>query len=123
MSKYVTCDKCGHDFEITDNFGEIRRGDITVQYFYCTECMAKYHVLTINPAMRKLIEQRIAIQNKISKGRKSMIPVGTAHKLQHELNRVIAQQKKLRPSLKKIGKEILDRDELEEKSEDVQTSK
>lgn len=108
MNSSVTCDRCGHDFEITDNFGEIRRGDITVQYFYCTECRAKYHVLTINPVMRKLIEQRIAIQNKISEKRKDVLPVRTAHKLQHELNRVIAQQKKLRPGLKQIGEKILD---------------
>lgn len=108
MSKYITCDKCGRDFEITDNFGEIRRGDIVVQYFYCTECRAKYHVMTTNPAMRKLIERRIAIQNKISEKRKDVLPVGTVQKLQHELNRIISQQKKLRPGLKKIGEKILD---------------
>lgn len=108
MNNSVTCDRCGHDFEITDNFGEICKGDITVQYFYCTECRAKYHVLTTNPAMSKLIDRRSAIQNKISKGRKSMIPAGTAQKLQHELNRIIAQQKKLMPGLKKIGEKILD---------------
>ena len=62
MNSSVTCDRCGHDFEITDNFGEIRRGDITVQYFRCPECKAKYHVLTTNPAMRKLIDRRSAIQ-------------------------------------------------------------
>lgn len=108
MNNSVTCDRCGHDFEITDNFGEIRRGDITVQYFYCPECKAKYHVLTTNPAMRKLIERRIAIQNKISEKRKNVLPVGTAQKLQYELNRIISQQKKLIPGLKQIGEKILD---------------
>ncbi len=108
MNSSVTCDKCGRDFEITDNFGEIRRGDITVQYFYCIECKAKYHVLTTNPAMRKLIDRRSVIQNKISEGRKGVLSVGTVQKLQHELNRIISQQKKLRPGLKQIGKKILD---------------
>lgn len=108
MSKCV-CDKCGHEFVITqNNCSEIRKGDIIVQYFYCTECKAKYHVLTTNPAMRKLIEQRTAIQNKIAEGCKGVLPVGTAQKLQHELNRVIAQQKKLMPGLKQIGEKILD---------------
>ena len=108
MSKYVTYDKCGHYFEITDNFGEIRKGDIAVQYFQCTECKAKYHVLTSDSAIRKLIERRIAIQNKISEKRKDVLPAGTAQKLQHELNRIITQQKKLRPGLKQIGERILD---------------
>ncbi|MDE5945956.1 MAG: hypothetical protein K2G63_01415 [Oscillospiraceae bacterium] len=108
MNKCVTCDKCGHDFAIApENCGEIHKGDIIVQYFYCTKCNAKYHILTTNTTMRKLIEQRVAIQNKITRCRENILPLGTIQKLQHKLDRLIVRQKKLMPNLKKRGEEIL----------------
>ena len=104
----VTCDKCGHDFIINQaDFEEIRRGDIIVQYFRCTKCNAKYHVCTTNTEMRKLIKERLEIQNRIAGGRENALPVGTAYKLKHRLEKVIARQKQLMPDLKKRGEKIL----------------
>ncbi len=112
MNKIVVCDKCRRDFAINqNNCGEIHKGDITVQYFYCTECNAKYHICTTNTEMRKLISRRVAIQNKIAEGRVKLLPNGTAQKLQNELNKIIARQKKLMPILKKHGEKILNGDD------------
>lgn len=110
MDKSVFCNKCGCDFKdfaITFRLREIHKGDITVQYFECPKCKTKYHICTTNIEMRGLIDLRVAIQNKIAEGLKSKIPSGTAQKLQHKLSKIIAQQKKLTPSLKKRGEEIL----------------
>ena len=104
MNKSVFCNNCGHNFEIAIKFSEIHKGDITVQYFECPQCKTKYHVCTTNTEMRRLIEQRVAIQNKIAEKK---IPVGTAQKLQHELDKIITKQKKLMPELKKRGEKIL----------------
>ncbi len=112
MNKSVLCDKCGHDFAINqDNCGEIHKGDITVQYFYCTECNAKYHICTTNTEMRKLISRRVAIQKKIAEGREKLLPNGTKQKIQNELNRIIARQIKLEAILKKSGEKILNGDD------------
>ncbi len=107
MDKIVICDKCGHDFAIIDNFGEISEDGITVKYFYCPECGAKYHILTTNYEMRKLIDKRVAIQNKIAKMRENQCPLVTAQKLEKELNKLISRQKKIMPGLKKRGEEML----------------
>ncbi len=115
MNKCVICDKCGHEFAINqNNCGEIHKGDITVQYFYCTECNAKYHICTTNTEMRKLISRRVAIQNKITEDRVKLLPRGTVQKLQNEFNRILAKQKKLMPDLKKCGEKILNRDDENE---------
>ncbi len=112
MNKIVVCDKCGRDFAINqNNCGEIHKGDITVQYFYCTECNAKYHICTTNTEMRKLISRRVAIQNKITEERVKLLPRGTVQKFQHELNKIIARQKKLMPILKEHGEKILNGDD------------
>lgn len=98
------CDKCGHEFEVSRvNIEEIRRGDITVQYFRCPACLAKYHICTTDSVMRRLIRKRLEIQNEIAvspSARKS-------HRLKDRLDKVITQQNKLSPELKKIGVEIL----------------
>lgn len=110
----ITCDKCGHDFAINQaDFEEIRRGDITVQYFRCPACLAKYHVCTTNTEMRKLIKERLEIQNRIAGGHEKPLPVGTAYKLKHRLDKVIARQGKLMPDLKKRGEKILKESENE----------
>ncbi|MDE6788045.1 MAG: hypothetical protein K2J47_01815 [Ruminococcus sp.] len=103
MSKCV-CDKCGHEFAINPaDFEEIRRDDIIVQYFCCPACLAKYHICTTDSVMRRLIRKRLKIQNEIAgspSARKS-------HRLKDRLDKVITQQNKLSPKLKKIGVEIL----------------
>ncbi len=106
MNRNVTCNKCGHDFAITlDNCGVISKGDIIVQYFYCTECNSKYHICTTNPEMRKLIERRATVQRRIAILNKNGLSAKTAQELQ--LERIIARQKELMPDLRKQGKEIL----------------
>lgn len=106
--KKVTCDKCRHDFSVNQaDFEKIRRGDIIVQYFRCPACLAKYHVCTTNTEMRKLIDERLEIQNRIAGGRVKVLPVGTAYKLKHRLDKVIARQKKLMLDLKNRGEKIL----------------
>lgn len=108
MNKNVTCDQCGHDFIINQaNFEELRKGDIIVQYFRCTKCNTKYHVCTTNTEMRKLIKERLEIQNRIADYREKPLPVGTAYRLKHRLDKVIARQKQLMSNLKKRGEKIL----------------
>ncbi len=103
MNKCV-CDKCGHKFAISRvNIEEIRRDDITVQYFSCPACLAKYHVCTTDPEMRRLIRKRIEIQNEIA----GSLSTRKSRRLKERLDKVIAQQMKLMPDLKKRGEEIL----------------
>ncbi len=113
MNKCV-CDKCGHEFAVNlVNCEKIRRGDIIVQYFSCPECLAKYHVCTTDSKMRKLIKQRLDIQNKIAEGHISPMKAGKAHNLQQRLNRILDKQKELMPKLKKRGEKILKESESE----------
>lgn len=104
METNCVCDKCSHEFSVSRvSIEEIRRGDITVQYFRCPACFAKYHVCTTDPTMRQLIRKRVEIQNSIAgspSARKS-------HRLKDRLDKVIAQQNRLFPELKKLGEEIL----------------
>lgn len=103
MSKCV-CDNCGHEFEVSDiNMEQIRRSDIVVQYFRCPACLAKYHICTTNSKMRKLIKQRLDIQNEIA----GSLSARKSRRLKERLDKVIAQQMKLMPNLKKCGEEIL----------------
>ncbi len=107
MNKCV-CDKCGHDFAVNlVNYEKIRRGDIIVQYFSCPECLARYHVCTTDSVMRRLIRKRLEIQAEIAGGRVKPMSARKAHRLQNKLNKVIAQQDKLFPELKKCGEKIL----------------
>ncbi|MDE7365707.1 MAG: hypothetical protein K2N27_12675 [Ruminococcus sp.] len=110
MSK-VICDKCGNDFAINQSdFEEIRRGDITVQYFRCPACLAKYHICTTNFEMRRLIRKRVEIQNDIA----SSPNARKSRRLKDRLDKIIAQQKKVFPELKKLGEEILNGDDSTE---------
>lgn len=114
ITRNVTCDKCGHDFAINQaDFEGIRKGDIIVQYFRCPACLARYHVSTTNSEMRKLIKERLEIQNRIAGYREKPLPVGTTYKLKHRLDKVITRQKKLIPDLKKRGEKILKESENE----------
>lgn len=98
------CDKCGHEFSVSRvSIEEIRSDDIMVQYFHCPACLAKYHVCTTDPEMRQLIRKRLEIQNEIS----GSLSARKSRRLKEKLDKVIAQQMKLMPDLKKCGEEIL----------------
>ena len=62
----IQCNKCGKWFALAGSLcGVAEADDLTVQYFSCPACGEKYHVLTLNSEMRKLIEERKVIQAKI----------------------------------------------------------
>ncbi|MDE7225566.1 MAG: hypothetical protein K2N49_01710 [Ruminococcus sp.] len=74
MNKFVYCDKCGHNFDIS--LSEIHKGDIIVQYLECPACKAKYHVCTTDTEMRRLIKKRLTILDKIAESREKVVPAG-----------------------------------------------
>lgn len=98
------CDNCSHEFEVSRvNIEEIRRSDITVQYFRCSACFTKYHVCTTNPEMRRLIKKRLEIQKSIA----GSMSARKSRRLKDRLDKIISQQNRLFPELRKLGEEIL----------------
>lgn len=69
------CNKCGQWFALDKSlYGIVKADGLTVQYFSCPACGEKYHVLTLNDEMQKLIEERKVSQAKIQAAHAKKIP-------------------------------------------------
>ena len=112
----VQCNKCGKWFALDGSLYGVAEADgLTVQYFSCPACGEKYHVLTLNDEMRKLIEKRGAIRPAHAKKFREK----TIKRYIKELDDIKARQEKLFQELKPLGEAILHPNEapLEEGSE------
>lgn len=102
------CNKCGKWFALDGSlFGAIQADSLTVQYFSCPACGERYHVLTLNDEMRKLIEKREAIQTKIRAAHAKKFREKTIKRYIKELDGIKAKQEKLFQELKPLGEAIL----------------
>lgn len=116
----VQCNECGKWFALDSSlYGVAEAGGLTVQYFSCPACGEKYHVLTLNDEMRKLIEQRETIQAKIRAAHAKKFREKTIRGYIKELDGIKSKQEKLFQELKPLGEAILHPNEapLEEGSE------
>ena len=103
--QYNKCDKC---FALDGTLYGVAVADgLTVQYFSCPACGEKYHVLTLNDEMRKLIERREAIQAKIRAAHAKKFREKTIKGYIKELDGIKAKQEKLFQELKPLGEAIL----------------
>lgn len=104
----VQCNKCGKWFALDGSLYGVAVADgLTVQYFSCPACGEKYHVLTLNDEMRKLIERREAIQAKIRAAHAKKFREKTIKGYIKELDGIKAKQEKLFQKLKPLGEAIL----------------
>lgn len=104
----VQCNKCGKWFALDGSLYGVAVADgLTVQYFSCPACGEKYHILTLNDEMRKLIERREAIQTKIRAAHAKKFREKTIKGYIKELDGIKAQQEKLFQELKLLGEAIL----------------
>ena len=102
------CNKCGKWFALDSSlYGVAETNGLTVQYFSCPACGEKYHVLTINDEMRKLIEERKVIQAKIRAAYAKKFRERTIKGYIKELDDIKAKQEKLFEELKPLGETIL----------------
>lgn len=116
----VQCNECGKWFALDSSlYGAAEADGLTVQYFSCPACGERYHVLTLNDEMRKLIEKREAIQTKIRAAHAKKFREKTIKRYIKELDDIKARQEKLFQKLKPLGEAILHPNEapLEEGSE------
>ena len=102
------CNKCGKWFALDGSLygvvGETVRNTASVT---CPACGEKYHVLTLNDEMRKLIERREAIQAKIRAAHAKKFREKTIKGYIKELDGIKAKQEKLFQELKPLGEAIL----------------
>ena len=104
----VQCNKCSKWFALDGSLYGVAVADgLTVQYFSCPACGEKYHVLTLNDEMRKLIERREAIQVKIRAAHAKKFWEKTIKGYIKELDDIKAKQEKLFQELKPLGEAIL----------------
>lgn len=102
------CNKCGKWFALDDSlYGVVKENGLTVQYFSCPACGERYHVLTLNDEMRKLIEQRKAVQTKIYMAHAKKFRKQTIEEYIRELDSIKDRQEKLFQELKPLGEKIL----------------
>lgn len=102
------CNKCGQWFALDKSlYGIVKADGLTVQYFSCPACGEKYHVLTLNDEMRKLIEERKVSQAKIQAAHAKKFRERTIKGYIRELNNIKAKQDKLFQELKPLGEAIL----------------
>ena len=104
----IQCNKCGKWFALAGSLcGVAEADDLTVQYFSCPACGEKYHVLTLNSEMRKLIEERKVIQAKIRAAHAKKFRKKTIKGYIKELDSIKAKQETLFQELKPLGEAIL----------------
>jgi hypothetical protein len=104
----VQCNKCGKWFALGGSLYGVAEADgLTVQYFSCPACGEKYHVLTLNDEMRKLIEERKVIQAKIQAAHAKKFREKTIKGYIKELDGIKAKQERLFQELKPLGEAIL----------------
>ncbi len=104
----VQCNECGKWFALDVSLYGVAEADgLTVQYFSCPACGEKYHVLTLNDEMRKLIEERKVVQAKIQAAHAKKFREKTIKGYIKELDGIKAKQEKLFQELKPLGEKIL----------------
>lgn len=109
----VQCNECGKWFALDGSlYGVAEAGGLTVRYFSCPACGEKYHVLTLNDEMRKLIEKRKAIQAKVRAAHTKKFREKTIKGYIKELDDIKAKQEKLFQELKPLGEKIIRGEEL-----------
>ena len=104
----VQCNKCSKWFALDGSLYGVAEADgLTVQYFSCPACGEKYHVLTLNSEMRKLIEERRVIQAKIRAAHTKKFRKKTIKGYIKDLDGIKVKQEKLFQELKPLGEAIL----------------
>lgn len=104
----IQCNKCGKWFALAGSLcGVAEADDLTVQYFSCPACGEKYHVLTLNSEMRKLIEESKVIQAKIRAAHAKKFRKKTIKGYIKELDSIKAKQETLFQELKPLGEKII----------------
>lgn len=104
----IQCDKCGELFEVREAvFGQIERDGLKVKYFSCPACGTKFHILTSDSRMERLIKRRETVQTKIRCAFAKKFPEKTIKKYEQELDEIKNQQVALSEELKAIAEEML----------------
>ena len=110
MSNSTTCNKCGEIFDLVpERYHQLQEEGLTVDYFDCPFCLARYHIFTADAAMNELIQKRKAMNQKIRLARVAKARKKTIFGYQRELEKIKREQLKLEETLSPRGAEIMNR--------------
>ena len=109
----TTCNSCGEVFEVTPRsiieaeFIREHEEDLTVQYFKCPKCGRKYVVFAANEEMKRLVDERVAIQKKVKAAHIGKFREKTTRQYLNEIAKIEEKQKKLLQTLKPRAERLL----------------
>lgn len=110
MSNATTCNKCGEMFDLVpERYHTIKEDGLTVEYFDCPFCLAKYHIFTADAAMMELVQKRKALAQKIQMAKVAKARRKTILGYYKELEKVKKEQLKMSEALNARGAEIMNR--------------
>ena len=104
----IICDKCKKDFWFSPKLVlTVQSGEYEIQYYNCPHCHHKYHILTCDAEMQKLIKKRTALARRIQLARAKKFRESTIKKLIAEMDQIKKTQEAKHKDLKPIGEQIL----------------
>lgn len=110
MSNVIICNKCGETFDLVpERYHTIVEDGLTVEYFDCPFCLARYHVFTADDAMMELVQKRKALAQKIRLAKVAKARRKTILGYYKELEKVKEEQLKMAKTLNARGAEIMNR--------------
>lgn len=110
MSNATVCNKCGETFDMApERYHTIHEDGLTVEYFDCPFCLAKYHVFAADDAMMELVQKRKALAQKIRLAKVAKSRRKTILGYYKELEKVKKEQLKMSEALNARGAEIMNR--------------
>ena len=110
MVKITTCNKCGEMFDLApERFHTIEEDGLSVEYFDCPFCLARYHVFTADDEMKVLVQKRKDLTQKIRLSKVAHAREKTLVGLFRELEKVKQAQKVLVDKLAIRGEAVMNR--------------
>lgn len=112
MNRTIECNSCHKNFGLDErSIKTVNDGDYEVQYFVCPHCHAKYQIITTDTKMRDIIQKRKQLRRKFQLVQKKHFRESTLRTMQKEDLSLKAECESMVENLKKIGEEILRKDE------------
>lgn len=105
----VICDNCQKQVDMNDTsvYGSFKSGEVVVQYFRCSHCGKKYHMLTTNAELRRLIDERKGLELKLRMAHVKHFKAKTIRRYIKEVGKLKNKQNELAEALKVVGIQLL----------------
>lgn len=105
----VICDNCQKQVDMNDTsvYGSFKSGEVVVQYLRCPHCGKKYHMLTTNAELRRLIDERKGLELQLRMAHVKHFKAKTIRRYIKEVDKLKNKQNELADALKVIGIQLL----------------